>query len=227
MQPTYLPWAGYFNLMAQVDDFVFLDDVQFERRSWQSRNRILLDGHEHLLTVPVRKSARDTRLDAIELASDDGWRDAHARLLEAAYGRAPFGREGLEPVLGALADRTIDKLADLTVRIIEGWRSALGLSARTHRASALGCGGSRSEHLALICQALGTRDYLSPAGSETYLTEDRFISRFNMHLSIQSFLPSPYTQMRTAQFVSHLSLLDVIAHLGIDGANRYIRGESA
>ena len=56
MQPTYLPWAGYFNLISQVDRFVFLDDVQFEKQSWQTRNRILLQGEECLISVPVRKT---------------------------------------------------------------------------------------------------------------------------------------------------------------------------
>ena len=56
MQPTWLPYLGYFQLIAAADVFVFLDDVQFARRSWQSRNRILRNGEEHLLTASVRKA---------------------------------------------------------------------------------------------------------------------------------------------------------------------------
>ena len=55
MQPTYLPWAGYFGLMHYVDIFVLLDSVQFERRSWQQRNKIKTDLGEKLLTIPVIK----------------------------------------------------------------------------------------------------------------------------------------------------------------------------
>ena len=58
MQPTYLPWSGYFNLMARVDVFVLLDDVQFERRSWQSRNRILVNGHEVLASTATWAKVR-------------------------------------------------------------------------------------------------------------------------------------------------------------------------
>jgi len=205
---------------------VFLDDVQFERRSWQSRNRILLDGHEQLLTVPVRKTSRDTRIDRIELGEDDAWRQAHSRVLESAYSKAPWGRDALGPVLKILANRSIVMLADLNICIIEAWKNILGLTVKTYRASTLGCGGARSKHLALICDAVGSRAYLSPAGSLPYLTEDCFESAVGINLRIQSFQPQPYPQRRADSFVSHLSLIDVLAHLGPEAARRYIQGET-
>ena len=53
MQPTYLPWAGYFNLIADASSFVFLDNVEFSPRSWQQCNRIILNGEPHMLTGTV------------------------------------------------------------------------------------------------------------------------------------------------------------------------------
>ena len=68
-QPTYLPWLGYFELVAQADVFVFLDTVQFERQSWQSRNKIRSsDGRIHWLSVPVIAAPLDTLIKDIELA---------------------------------------------------------------------------------------------------------------------------------------------------------------
>ena len=61
MQPTYLPWMGYFDLMDQSDVFVFLDSVQFDKRSWQQRNRIKTPTGELMLTVPVSSKANVTR----------------------------------------------------------------------------------------------------------------------------------------------------------------------
>ena len=54
-QPTYFPWPGYFSLIKQSDHFVFLDDVQFDSRSWQQRNKILVNGKYFYLTIPVKK----------------------------------------------------------------------------------------------------------------------------------------------------------------------------
>ena len=58
MQPTYLPWLGYFNMMAQADVFVLLDNVQFAKKSWQQRNRIKTSQGELMLTVPVISAQR-------------------------------------------------------------------------------------------------------------------------------------------------------------------------
>ena len=62
MQPTFLPWSGYFGLMQSVDMFVFLDSVQFDRRSWQQRNRIKTSSGPKWLTVPVRSKGKRSQL---------------------------------------------------------------------------------------------------------------------------------------------------------------------
>jgi hypothetical protein len=224
MQPTYLPWAGYFNLLASVDDFVFLDDVQFERQSWQSRNRILLEGREHLVVVPVASAPLATPISAITVKDERPWRGHHAQLLASAYRKAPHGDFALQVVLPCIADTSLHRLADLNIRIIQAVCDALGLAPRLHRASELACPGSRSEHLARICERIGTDDYLSPAGSLGYLQEDDFAARYGKRLTIQSFAPAPYRQLRTDTFVSHLSVVDVLAHLGPDQTLSYIRG---
>src|SRR5205823_1445117 len=82
---------GYLNLIATVDTFVFLDDVQFERQSWQMRNRILLAGKEALLSVPTQRAPLATRIGSIRLADDGRWRQRHATTLQQAYSKAPFG----------------------------------------------------------------------------------------------------------------------------------------
>ncbi|WBY00901.1 WbqC family protein [Ramlibacter tataouinensis] len=226
MQPTYLPWSGYFNLIDSVDDFVFLDDVQFERRSWQSRNRILVHGREYLLTVPVVKAPRETCISDIVVDESSDWRIHHERVLASAYCKAPYGEVALSVVLQCIADRQLQRLADLNIRIIEAVCALLGLTANLHRASAFRCPGSRSEHLSLICEHLGTDDYLSPAGSMAYLEQDAFAARYGKRLRVQQFTPMTYRQLGAPTFVSHLSIIDVLAHLGTEQTLRYIRSPS-
>jgi len=229
MQPTYLPWSGYFNLMAQVDVFVLLDDVQFQRRSWHSRNRILLQGREHLLTVPVAAAHQKARLDEVRTA-DEPWRARHWATLVSAYGKAPHGRELLallEPLYAQAdpadpAGRSLSAWNESLIRVLA---QALGLDTPLVRASELGCGGQRSEHLLNICLALACDHYLSPRGSREYLEEDEFEANDRVALSFQHFEPRPYPQPRADTFVSHLSVIDVIAQLGLPAAARYLRGE--
>ena len=62
MQPTFIPWAGYFGLIKYVDKFVFLDDVQFERRSWQQRNKIYEKNDFAFITIPIIKNLRSQKI---------------------------------------------------------------------------------------------------------------------------------------------------------------------
>ena len=86
MQPTFLPWVGYFALMDRVDRFVFLDDVQFDKRSWQQRNRIKTANGPLWLTVPVlTKGRRDQTIAEVQIQPD-------ARFAETALKRRRFSR---------------------------------------------------------------------------------------------------------------------------------------
>lgn len=227
MQPMYLPWAGYFNLIATVDTFVFLDDVQFERQSWQMRNRILLAGKEALLSVPTQRAPLATRIGSIRLADDARWRQRHATTLQQAYSKAPFGRMMLDAVLPLLADTSITLLADLDLAIIRAVVALLDLPGKLIRASELGCSGERTDHVVALCRRVGATVYVSPQGAREYLLSDDFSGRAGIELEFQEFTPAPYPQRRSAAFVSHLSVVDVLAHLGPARSRAYVEGRAA
>ena len=93
MQPTYLPWLGYFALMDRVDTFVYLDSVQFARRSWQQRNRIRSADGEVMLTIPVaKKGLRDQKIAEVEILYSSEFPRRHVDILSANYRRADILR---------------------------------------------------------------------------------------------------------------------------------------
>lgn len=220
MQPTYLPWAGYFNLMSRVSTFVFLDDVQFAKPSWQMRNRILHRGAPLFLSVPTRGS-RNQALSAVLLAGDD-FRSMHVRTLEQTYGKHPHGGEMLAVVAPLLQDRSLVRLVELTTTLIEAFARRLGLNVAFRTASSLAVGEKRAFHLREILRTLGETEYLSPEGSRAYMVEDQAFEGSEVRVDFQSYTPSPYGQKGASEFVSHLSLVDVVAHLGWAGARSYI-----
>jgi hypothetical protein len=222
MQPTYLPWSGYFYLASTVDTFVFLDDVQFERRSWQSRNRILSNALAHVLAVPVQQAPQQTLIRNIRIAPDVPWQKKHLRSIQVAY-PALWRNAALREPLQEVFERPHNSLADLNIALIGmlfGW---LGITCRVQRASELGCAGKRSQHLAEICRAVQADTYHSPIGSRDYLTEDGFEQFSGIDLQYREFQPPPYSQAKTPEFVSHLSVLDVIGQCGVDFAKTYVR----
>jgi len=224
MQPTYIPWSGYFNLIASVDHFVFLNNVQYERRSWQSRNRIMVNGAEHILTVPVERCPQKTLLDKVSISYAEDWRPRHWLTLKSAYGKSGYAIELLPLLQPHLCGPAESNLARFTEMIIRDIAQALGITTKMHRASNLSANGMRSERLASLCQTLSCESYISPKGSRQYLEEDNFQERFGIKLNYQEYNPTPYAQMGGKPFVTHLSIVDVIANLGLEGAKDYIKG---
>ena len=222
MQPTYLPWAGYFNLIGQVDNFIFLDDVQFERRSWQSRNRILLHGKEYILTVPVNKVERGTQINKITISNQVDWQRKQWQTLNAAYGKAPHGREVLDILEPFFCGGAPELLSDFNQSIIQNVAALLGLETKFFRATDLNCQGQRSIHLINICKSLQCEEYISPRGSKDYLQQDNFSDLTKTRLSFQEYEPAPYSQYQATSFVSHMSIVDVIANAGLEFTKTYI-----
>lgn len=221
-QPTYLPWLGYLEAIARADEWVALDVVQFQRRSWQSRNRLKgADGEPFWLSVPTVKAPRDAPLGTIRIA-DDGWAAKHVRALQLALGSAPHGEAALDAVVPVLDDPP-ELLVDLNLAIIHRLADLLGLAPRWSRASALPVEGARSDLLIRCCQAVGADRYYSAAGAGEYLAEDRAAwDAAGIAVELQAWEHPTYPQQGPGGFVSHLAAVDAIANLGPDEVRRTI-----
>jgi hypothetical protein len=223
MQPTYLPWAGYFNLIHRADRFVFLNDVKLEKSSWQTRNRILLQGRPQFITAPISGS-RNQLIVEVRLAAGD-FRLKHQRLLEQAYAKHPHGPAVLDVVLPVLADPALVKLQDLNMQLIFALCRRLDIKSDFSCSSELAPDGQRSARLLSILQKFGEQHYLSPPGSADYITEDAVLEGARIAVEYQHFEAFPYPQRSEGPFEPRLSIVDVIASLGFELARRYVTQE--
>jgi len=220
MQPTFLPWAGYFHLMAEADVFVFLDDVQLVKQSWQTRNRILLNGQPHWISVPIVHTSLRQNIFGTKLCAPQYWQDKLCRTLIQTYAHHPYG--GAVNSLVTLLERPWGSLAALNIALIHRICDGMGWwTTKCHLASELNIHAPRTERLIKICEHFGCDEYLSPQGSRDYLEEDGFTTKTNIKLSFQDYTPAPYPQHGSDTFVSHLSMVDVLANLGWAGASEY------
>jgi hypothetical protein len=217
MQPTFLPWLGYFELMAQADKFVFLDTVQFKKRSWQSRNRLKsAQGKPFWLTVPLDSHDSNTPINQIRLA--DNWphsRRKHLDSIRLNLGLAPFFK-AIFPKIEAWLKADFDLLAELNIAGIELFASVLALSPNFLRTSQMNLAGERSELLVHVCRQLGATRYYSPLGSKEYIAETLFAEN-RIELAYQAWRHPVYPQ-RGEPFVSHLSALDALLNIGPEAA---------
>ncbi|MEI7024962.1 WbqC family protein [Paenibacillus sp. y28] len=222
MQPTFLPWSGYFQLMARADVFLFLDDVQFDSRSWQQRNRIVLDGSERFLTVPVRtKNKRGQLLHEAQTDDSQPWRKSHRRTLLHAYGKHEFGSE-IIPFVTNCIEGSDSSLAALNMAMIHGIRHRLGLDTPIYKSSEIPVQGRKSDYLLKLCHFVGADTYLSPPGARAYIEAEAVFQQSRVKVEYQAFTPAPYPQKHTPHYISHLSIVDVIANIGLDKTRSYI-----
>ena len=118
MQPTYLPWCGYFALMDRVDEFVLLDTVPFNKRSWQQRNRIKTGRGEIWLTVPVlSKGLRGQIISEVKIDTSRDALSAHRTSIEHAYGKAPFFSDYADTLFKILASSLLALSLVLSVEV--------------------------------------------------------------------------------------------------------------
>ncbi len=223
MQPTFLPWIGYFDLIDQVDTFVFFDDVQLTRRSWQVRNRILSNGNEALISLPIVKSPQSTKIYEAQLLIDDTWINKFINTLNHSYAKAPYKNDILD-ILSVDTLKKHENLADMNIEIIEQITRLLNLDVTFKRSKDIPSAGFRSDKLHNICQHLRCDTYVSPPGSKEYLEQDGVFDNSNITLKYNEHTPIAYPQTGTKEFIPYMSVIDLIANVGYQNSLDYIRG---
>ena len=180
MQPTFIPWTGYIEMISTVDEFVFLDSVDFDRGSWQQRNYLLLGGQAKLVTVPVdlkdspSRSIRDVKLSEFELFSH--------RFLESLrrnYKRSPYFKEVMPALEQLYQSSKFEYLLDLNVSLIEFLMDWYGVKTKTTLSSELEPEGKKSHLLLDVCRLTGATNYLSPPGSRDYIDQEGVFAAAN------------------------------------------------
>jgi hypothetical protein len=210
-QPHYLPWTGYFDKIDLADVFVVLDTVQFEKNGWQNRNRIRTPEGFMWLTVPVVHRFGLTIAET-EIDCRIPWARKHRASLAAVYGKAPRYRE-VSGWLDEVYARQWDRLAPLTVGMLDHFLSVLGIGTRVLLASDMGeLPSEPNERLAAIVKRLGGDTYLAGSGAAGYFRGEPF-AREGIRVVVQEYEPEAYPQM-FGEFVPGLSIVDLLLNCG-------------
>jgi hypothetical protein len=209
MQPTYIPWLGYFSLMSRVDTFVILDCVQFSRRSWQQRNRLKCNNGEKLLTIPIhKKSKRNQLICETELFESDKSLRQHLNIIIQLYQKAPFFDSLIEP-LTLIYNKPHNKLIDLLLSLIKLIAERLNITTPIILSSDLMAPGNKDIKLANICETLGFNHYISVEGSRDYLESSEAFINKNIEVSYHQYQHPTYQQLH-GHFIPYLSIIDLL-----------------
>ena len=213
MQPTFLPWIGYFSMMSEVDKFVLLDDVQFERRSWQQRNKILTSNGPIWLTVPVaNKSLRLQQINDVQILYEKDFIKKIIRSIELNYSKAPHYKLYSKKIYSILEERP-KKLSILTIRLIKEIKKILEIKTKLILSSEMNINGKREERLLNICLSLKAKTYLSPPNSKSYLDQSDIFNKNNIVLEYFNYSHPTYPQL-IKEFQPYISVIDLIFNCG-------------
>lgn len=221
VQSNYIPWKGYFDLIAAVDEFILYDDMQYTRRDWRNRNQIKTPQGLQWLTVPVKvkgkyhQKVRETAIDG------NGWRQDHWKALTQNYRRANHFEEvagWLEPLYLGRQD---DLLSALNRGLIEAVCRYLEIPTRITNSWDYRLDDGKSERLASLCQQAGGTVYVSGPAAQDYLEPAVFDA---LGIDVNWFDYAGYTEYPQlwGDFVHGVSVLDLLFNCGQD-ARRYLR----
>jgi hypothetical protein len=215
LQPNYIPWKGYFDIMAAANEFLIFDEVQFTKNDWRNRNQIVLNGRKHWLTIPVKTSgAFGERIDQIQVARPD-WARAHRDTLRQAYGAAPFYAE-MAPVFEALYRdaATLHLLTEINELFLRRVAALLDLPTVILRADTVPRkSADPTGRLAEICRARGATDYISGRAARAYLKPE-LLQDAGVRLHYANYQNYPEYSQALTPFDHGVSIVDTLFQCG-------------
>ena len=218
MQPTYLPWYGYFGLIDFVDDFVFLNDVQFEKRSWQSRNYIKTLNDKLLLSVNVKtKNKFNQLIKDVEIENYEKFKKDHLRSIELNYKKSKYFATYFDEIK-IVYEKKFLKLEDLNLCLIQVICKLMKIKTNIVLSSELNLNKNKDDlykdlYLYEICKKLSSDKYISPEGSKDYLSSSKVFKKNNIKIKYFRMNDFKYTQLH-GDFISKLSVLDILFNEG-------------
>lgn len=221
LQSNYLPWKGYFDIINQVDVFVFYDDVQYTKNDWRNRNRIQTPQGVQWLTVPAG-SCLDRRIDEVELA-DSRWQKKHWRTIEQNYRHAPYFDDYCEYFKQVYLGRTWLSLSELNqALILEIATKFLGVTTQFRNSHEFQLSGRKGDRLLELLQRIPTGTYVSGPSARGYLEIADFRAA-GVEVEFLSYADYPEYRQQFTPFEHAVSIIDLLFNCGPD-AHEFIWG---
>ena len=212
MQPYLFPYIGYFQLINAVDKFVIYDDVNYIKRGWINRNKILLNGNTHLFTIPCNKQSQNKFINEIELGLDNKVRNKLMDMFWHAYTKAPnFVKVyGLLEAAFNYEDKNLASFLINTIQLVCHYLH-IGtnfIKSSTKYADSQGIG--KANRLIHISKSEGADHYINPIGGQDIYNKGYF-SQFGINLSFIQTKFKTYNQF-SKDFIPGLSIIDILMH---------------
>lgn len=216
-QPSYFPWLGLLDKIAQTDIYVLLDDVQVNKDALQYRNIFFCNGQQKHITLAVNYRLGIT-FDELEF-KNDSWAQQHLNLFKNYYLKAPFFKEVMADLEAEFAIFQSLTPIEVLQRTIAFCMQKLNIKTQIQKSSEIGYQGKKGEMVLEICKATNANIYLAGKGSYDYM--QKILPEFDMEgieVKWQNFHHPEYKQHPKFEFISGLSTLDLFFFQGYENA---------
>lgn len=220
MQPYFMPYIGYWQLMAAVDTYVVYDDVNYIKGGWVARNNILLQGQPYRFTIELSGASPNKLINEVSIRDDF---HKFLRMLQNGYARAPYFKEVM-PLMETICgyeERTLDKFMMHSFRTILDYLdipTQLVLSSDIRKDNSLH-GGDKVKH---ICHLLQADTYINAIGGRNLYDVDDF-AQAGIKLKFLQTNENLVYKQGASPFVPNLSIIDVLMHAGKEGTERLLK----
>lgn len=219
-QLQYLPYTGFFNKMMQSDVFVLVDNVQFQKKEFQNRNRIRTKDGWIWLTVPVLvKGKFYQQIKEVKINNNEKWRKTHLRSVLVNYAKAPYLSD-FKGKLEEIYSKERINLVDLNYDFVKFVMDELKIKTKIVIGSEVNISGKKTELLIDICRKTGADTYLSGPGGRNYVDMDMLKQNEIKHF-FQEF-QHPIYEHHSGKFIPNMCILDILLNKGPDESRKII-----
>jgi WbqC-like protein family len=208
MQPYFLPYIGYFQLIAAVDLFILYDNIKYTKKGWINRNRMLQNGKDVMFSLPLKSDSDYLDVCERELASDFN-RDKLLNQFKGAYRRAPHF-EQTYPLVEQIVHYEDANLFRYLHHAIVKCCDHLGIETEIKVSSRIAIDHSlkNQDKVLALCEAVGASTYVNAIGGTSLYSKETFLDK-GIDLKFIQSKPFEYAQF-DGGFLPWLSILDVM-----------------
>lgn len=223
MQPYIFPYVGYFQLIKAVDVFVFFDDVQFKRRSYITRNAILINEESNAFSIPVQKGNQQDLINQIKLHDGEfeNWKNKFLRSLNHAYAKAPYFKPVYD-LAQAVFETDCTTIGMLTKRSIEKTCDYLKVEVEFKNSTSLDYDreGDGQDKILSICGLLQANTYINAINGRSLYTSETFQEQ-GVDLFFLEPKVEPYKQFDSG-FIPNLSIIEMMMFLSPEEIGKHL-----
>lgn len=217
LQSNYIPWKGYFDIINDVDLFVFYDDVQFTKNDWRNRNKIMTANGPAWISIPVGQKISRNICD-VEI-SDSSWQRSHWDKLRGSYSKAPHFKTYQTFFEEFYLGKTWTSLSDLNHHLIKEISRMLDINVQFDDSRRFGLEGQAQERLLKLLEQVGATSYVSGPAGRNYIEVEQFSSR-GIELIYKDYSGYPEYQQMHSPFSHAVSIVDLLFNCGPDSPQK-------